>query len=160
MKHVGFSTTLCLTVLLIVAALPSSGEADAHAFMDPAQWYANSYGPLWHDQSWEKVDEILAHYDTEIWDHPAAGQAERKQTAQWLAEAMQEWRAEGWVSSEVPDIRVNHINASTASFTTRWLDHYENREDEYSCAWYLADRIDGSWKFTHFAPIDWDAHGF
>jgi hypothetical protein len=73
---------------------------------------------------------------------------------------MDEWRAEGWTSSQVPDIRINRINNSTASFTTCWLDHYSNREDDCSCAWYLADVIDGTWKFTHFAPIDCRAHGF
>lgn len=94
LTFIGFST------------VPAAVHAGSAGVADPEKWYAESYGPLWHDNAWDKVDEILFYYDSEVWDH------------------------------------------------------YSNREDDYSCAWYLADVIDGKWKFTHFAAIDCQAHGF
>jgi hypothetical protein len=153
------AATMFLSVSLVMPD-PDLAHAKAPVVIDPEKWYAESYGPLWHDNSWDKEEEILSHYHSEIWDHSADGEPKLMQADKWIREAMEEWRAEGWTGSEVPDIRINRINDSTASFTTRWVDHYYNRADDYSCAWYLADLIDGDWKFTHFAPIDCEAHGF
>lgn len=160
MKHGGYLFVTWVLTFCVSTAVPAAADAGNAGAIDPETWYAESYGPLWHDQSWDKMEEILSHYDAEIWDHSAEGKPQRIQTDTWIEGAMKEWRAEGWVSSEVPDIRINRINSSTASFTTRWLDHYSNREDEYSCAWYLADLIGGTWKFTQFASVDCEAHGF
>lgn len=160
MKHVGDAAALWFLSVFVGSLAPAMTHAGTPVITDPEKWYAESYGPLWHDSSWDKEEEILFHYHYEIWVHSADGEPQRMQTDKWIGEAMEEWRAEGWTGSKVPDIRINRINESTASFTTRWVDHYSNREDDYSCAWYLADLIDGNWKFTHFAPIDCSAHGF
>jgi hypothetical protein len=154
------AAVFCLTTFLTVIGVATTAGADMSQAPDPETWYSQSYGPLWHDSSWDKLDEILAHYHSEIWAHPPDGEPELRQSGPWIRESMTEWRAEGWTHSEVPEIRVNHINDSTASFTTRWVDHYSNRDDDDSCAWYLADLIDGEWKFTQFAPIDCASHGF
>lgn len=127
---------------------------------DPEEWYVQSYGPVWIDRPWDKLDQILGFYHPEITVHETDGELVSLRTESWMVESLEEWVADGWVSSEVPDVRVNRVNASTATFTTRWLDHYKNREDEYSCAWYLADLMEGQWKFTHIAPVDCATHGF
>jgi len=152
--------TVCFSALLLSVSTAVTVGAEASEIPDPGDWYSQSYGPLWHEAPWDKLEEILFHYDSEYWGHPAEGEPQLRKPKESLSEAMVEWRAEGWISSEVPDIRVNRLNDSTVTFTTRWLDHYSNREDDYSCAWYLADLIDGNWKFTQFAPIDCEAHGF
>ena len=149
-----FSVLSALVTALTVSPVTASDPSD------PERWYADHYGPLWEHEPWEKTAQILDYYHTEIQVHAGDGEITTKQTAEWITSALELWKAEGWVSSEVPDIRTNRINETTASFTTRWLDHYAGSEDEYSCAWYLADRIDGKWKFTQYAPIDCDAHGF
>ena len=159
-NHGEYVAAICVLIVFGLSTIPALTHAGNAAAADPEKWFVESYGPLWHDKSWDTQEEILSHYHSEIWDHSADGEPQRRQTDNWISEAMGEWRAEGWTSSEVPDIRINRINDSTASFTTRWVDHYSNREDEYSCAWYLADLIDGKWKFTHFASIDCEAHGF
>jgi len=147
---------LCVCCLLNVNV---SVAAD-FSVLDLEKWYAESYGSLWLEDPWNKRDEILGFYHSEIYIHASEGEIISLKTSTWMADLLNEWVADGWVSSEVPDIRVNRINESTASFTTRWLDHYKDRDAEYSCAWYLADLMDDRWKFTHFAPIDCASHGF
>jgi hypothetical protein len=160
MKHGWYIAAISVLTVVGSSMIPAVTYAESAGVTDPEKWYAESYGPLWHDNPWDRLEEILSHYHSDFWYHPAEGEPDLQQTDKRITEAMEEWRAEGWTSSEVPDIRLNRINDSTASFTTRWLDHYSNREDDYSCAWYLADVIDGKWKFTHFAPIDCESHGF
>lgn len=141
-----------LSVFFILFA-PISGVADVEV-PDPGIWYAEQYAPLWRDEPWTKADEVLTFYHSEIQVHEPGGEIVTHETAVWMREILAGWEAEGWLGSQVPDIRVERINHSTASFTTRWLDHYKDAEDDYSCGWYLADLIDGQWKFTQYAEVD------
>ena len=92
------------------SSVPAAVHAESAGVTDPEKWYAESYGPLWHDNAWDKVNEILFYYDSEVWDHSADGEPVRNQADIWIRDAMKEWRAEGWTGSEVPDIRINRIN--------------------------------------------------
>ena len=148
------------SIILYFSMMVNISVAASSDTPDPEEWYTQSYGPIWSNKPFDKLDEILGFYHSEIHIHEPEGGLISLNTDAWITDSMKEWVADGWVSSEVPDIRMNRISVSTASFTTRWLDHCTDREDEYSRAWYLANLIDGEWKFTQFAAIDCSVHGF
>ena len=81
------------------SSVPAAVHAGSAGVADPEKWYAESYGPLWHDNAWDKVEEILRYYDSEVWDHSANGEPVRNQADRWIGEAMKEWRAVGWTGS-------------------------------------------------------------
>ena len=146
--------------ILIFLLLGSAAASADTSQPDPAQWYRDSYGTLWHNEPWNKLDEIGRYYDAEIQTHDASDGITTVDFATWMAGLLVEWKSDGWLSSEVSDLKVDRLNASTVSFKSRWLDYYREREDESSCGWYLADLRDGQWKFTNYATIDCAEHGF
>jgi hypothetical protein len=148
---------LFLLKLIVIASVAVASES---APPDPEKWYLESYGPMWVDEPQTKVDEISRFYAEEIQEHEPDGEIVSLETVSWLAGLFELWQDEGWVSSELAELRVTRINASTTSFISRWVDHYENGEDDYSCGWYVADLMDGHWKFTNYTPIDCAEHGF
>jgi hypothetical protein len=126
---------------------------------DPEQWYLEAYGPMWADKPGERLEEILGNYADEVQTHSPDGATSRQNKADWLSTLMTEWLAEGWLNSELTGLKTDRINASTVSFKSSWLDHYEGAEDETSCGWYLADLLEGQWQFTAYAEIECAAHG-
>ena len=154
MRDYHYPATARFNVILILLAFAPTAMAGDGEIPDPGKWYAESYGPVWLEEPWNKADEAISYYHSEIMVHEPDGEFTSHNTAPWIKGALAGWEAEGWLGSHVPDIQVNRINKSTVSFTTRWLDHYKEAEDEYSCAWYMADLMEGQWKFTHYAPMD------
>ena len=96
---------------------------------------------------------------TTLLSHDASGKIESVISQEWLDVAIKGWRADAWTGSELVGIQTDRLNESTVVFKSRWLDHYKDREDEYSCGWYVADLRDGSWVFTNYADIDCADHG-
>ena len=146
------------TILAFVCLSPCA-SADA-AIPDPETWYRDAYSPLWVKEPASKIDQLLAHYAATVETHSADGQVTRTDKARWLQGPMQEWLADGWLSSELQGLRPDLINATTVSFKASWLDTYEESYEELACGWYLADFQDGAWKFTAYADIDCEAHDF
>ena len=144
-------------ILLLLSATTASADPGQP---DPAQWYQDDYGALWLDQPWNKQDKIAQYYESKISTHEASGEMTTVDFAPWLAGAIEEWRADDWLWSEVSALKVDRLNASTVTFKASWRDHYGERDDEISCGWYLADLHDGQWKFTNYATIDCAEHGF
>jgi hypothetical protein len=146
----------CLSTLLLLNTAPvMSGEPST----DPQAWYRDSYGPLWLNEPWDQVNAMLGHYADNVTTHESSGSITTTDKHQWLAEPIAQWRAEGWLGSELKALKTDRLNASTASFKASWLDHYSSAPDELSCGWYLADRQAGRWQFTAYADIDCAAHG-
>jgi len=112
------------------------------------------------EEPWTKGDQTSRFYAAQIQDHEPAGEIVTYESIPWMEGLLKMWKNDGWLRSEIAELRVTRINASTTSFMARWDDFYKAREDEFSCGWYLADLIDGQWKFTHYATIDCAAHGF
>lgn len=147
-------------VMLLLASL-SIGEPVQGADKDPESWYLEDYGSLWEESPYEKLAEIKTYYHSSIDLHESEGAIVSVNSSTWAEGLFEEWKAEGWTKSAVSDLQTRRLNASTASFIARWLDWYEGSEEtEYSCGWYLADLMEGEWKFTHYASIDCDSHGF
>ncbi len=126
---------------------------------DPEEWYVKGYAPHWNEAPWESLEQISAYYDQKILSHDASGKIESVTSQEWLDVAIKGWQADAWTGSELVGIQTDRLNESTVAFKSRWLDHYKDREDEYSCGWYLADLRDGSWVFTNYADIDCTDHG-
>jgi hypothetical protein len=118
---------------------------------DVASWVRDSYAPLWQEQPWNKLEDILRHYDNQVTVYAAEGEIEVKNAREWLGSALAAWRDEGWIDSHMTALQTHPINESTAAFIMQWNDRYKDSADEISCGWYLANRIDGHWKFTAYA---------
>ena len=144
-------------IILILSAVLST---TVHAQMptDPEAWYRDNYAPLWADSPGKNVDAILAYYASKVRTHEAEGAITVADRDSWLREPMKEWLAEGWLKAEMQKLTIDRLNPTTAAFKASWLDHYAGGETEVSCGWYLADMIDGRWRFTAYADIDCAAH--
>lgn len=121
---------------------------------DPETWFREDYVPLWFENDDKLATRVGAFYAAEIMVHEPGDALASRDSAHWLNTLLRQWTEDGWIGSSAPDIRVHRINGVTASFTTRWLDRYAGGEELYSCGWYLADLIDGEWKFTRYAEMD------
>lgn len=135
-----------------------SSILEASDVPDPGRWYAESYAPLWREVTSDSANGVAPFYHSELREHVPTGEILVHESAIWLTESIARWREEGWTGSEVPNLLVNRINASTVSFNARYRDYYDGGETEYSCGWYLADLVDGQWKFTGYAEMDCGSH--
>ena len=148
---------LTLATILLGLAIPAI--ADKHS-ADADGWYKDRYAALWAESSWDKLDEIAGHYAETVTYHPGDGDATMYDSASWLAEAVEEWRAEDWVGSDLVGYRSVALNPGTVSIYTQWLDRYDGGYEESSCGWYLGAMRNGAWRITDYAEIDCTAHGF
>ena len=122
------------------------------------EWYKNHYAPLWKENSWDKLDEAAAHYDKTIQVHPPTGDVTQVDSRQWLQESLQEWKADGWVGSDIAAYQFDQLNPSTATFKVKWRSWYVEADEDFECSWYLADARSGSWVITQYATIDCAEH--
>jgi hypothetical protein len=142
--------TATLMLLASTAALSSPDDAE--------HWFKNQYASLWAKNSWGKIESIAHYYDVTISLHSAEGNVIVVDSKPWLKKSIAGWRAEGWLGSDVPVLQVDELNDATVVFKSKWRDHYEDGSEEFSCAWYMADRKDGHWVFTAYAELDCDEH--
>ncbi len=138
-----------LIILAIFAPISVSATETA-----PNDWFENEYAPLWADAPGDNIEKMLSYYEEEIISFEADGSISRDNRNDWLATPMREWLAEGWIGAELTALKTEQVNATTATFTARWLDQYESGEQETSCGWYLAHWTDGRWRFAAYADAD------
>ena len=145
---------------LIALALLAGGIALAEDELSiPAadDWYTSEYAPLYHDKPWENAAEIVGHFAENVHVHGEG--AGMYNSLQWMSEALEEWKIEGWVRSELADLDFELLNETTASFKAKWRDYYTGGNIGYECGWYLADLVDGRWRITEYATIACGEHG-
>ncbi|MEM9055871.1 MAG: hypothetical protein AAGD86_00250 [Pseudomonadota bacterium] len=144
------------------ATLAAVGAAPIAAaeLPDPESWYREAYAPLWAKDPGDNIERLVGFYAAEVLTHEADGTLSRDARATWLVEPMKQWLAEGWLSAKLTALNTRRINASTATFTARWLDRYAGGDTEVSCGWYLADAVDGRWVFTQYADTNCGLHDF
>ncbi len=142
-----------LCILLIVSAV----YADDETTIPPAdEWYRADYAPLYGDKPWEKAAELAEHFAATVQIHGES--AETVDSLPWITDALQEWKIEGWIRSEIAEMEFDLLNPTTAAFKTKWRDYYNAGNVGYDCTWYLAGFIDGAWKITDVAGIDCAEH--
>ena len=142
-----------LTALHVVTLLGLALAAISHAaeVPDPGAWYMDEYAPLWRDLDDSTAASVTAFYLPSVQVHLESGAVINADPGPWLADMIATWRAEGWVGSDLSDLKIERIKPTTAAFTTRWFDRYADGSEEYSCGWYLADFADGQWMFSAYA---------
>lgn len=143
----------CLGALLFLATAVGAETSPG----DPERWFRDGYAPLWSDRPGDQLDAMLTYYATEIVSHRATGEITTDASAEWLGPSVETWLAEGWLRSELVGLETDRLNESTVVFKARWADVYGNDPTDYSCGWYLADFIDGAWRFTAYADLDCSA---
>jgi hypothetical protein len=142
--------------LLLLATLPTFAEKPDQAAED---WYRNDYVPLWKEAAWDKLEEALRYYDEMISLHPPEGTIVSISSREWLSKSLRQWRSDGWLGSEVTELRSDPLNSTTVAFKAKWRDWYADGSEEYSCGWYVADRDQSTWVITQYAEIDCADHG-
>ncbi len=145
-----------LTCLISLVLIFSSAGADT-VNGDPERWFRDGYAPLWTEQPGAQLDAMLSYYAPNIVSHRGTGEITTENSAEWLGPSVNTWLAEGWLRSELVALEVDRLNESTVVFKARWADFYANDPTDYSCGWYLADFIDGAWRFTSYADLDCSA---
>ena len=128
---------------LLLALTPA---VQAEAISDPEAWYRSAYAPLWADQPAKQIEKMLAFYAPTVETHAADGGISRDDRRTWLAEPIAGWVADGWLKSELKELKVDKINTSTVAFKASWVDYYKSAPKELSCGWYLADWSDDHWQ--------------
>ncbi|MGI9263466.1 MAG: hypothetical protein ACR2QU_00970 [Gammaproteobacteria bacterium] len=149
---------LTLLFALCVAA-PLYAQDDEEEVTIPAadEWYKADYAPLYNDKPWDKVDEIVAFYAETLHEHGEGGGSHNAR--EWASGLLEEWKIEGWIRSELADLKTDMLNPTTASFKAKWRDYYAGGNIGYECSWYLADFTDGKWVISEYAVINCSDHG-
>ena len=142
----GFIAALCM----LFSGVLFGSENDLGA----EQWYRESYAPLWADDPQGNVGAAAAFYAATLTIHSQDGGLSVVNTSEWIRDSVTGWIAEGWLTSDLAGLEAQEINSTTFSFTTRWQDHYRDQDSEYSCGWYLVDRVDGEWKISGYAESE------
>ena len=119
-------------------------------------WYTSEYAALYFDKPWDKVDELVSHFAESIHDHD---DGQHYNAREWLSGDIEEWKIDGWIRSELANLEVDRLNASTVAFKAKWRDYYSGGNISHECGWYLADLIDDRWRITEYATITCSEHG-
>lgn len=144
--------------ILWILLLSSVVYAQDESAIPPAdEWYKSEYAPLYGDKPWDKAAELAQHFTANVQIHGEP--AETVDGLPWITDALQEWKIDGWIRSEIADMDYDLLNPTTASFKTKWRDYYSGGNVAYECTWYLADFADGAWKISALAGIDCAEHG-
>jgi hypothetical protein len=144
-----------IALALLGAAVASAQDGPSIPAADT--WYKSEYAPLYLDKPWEMAAEIAGHFAEEV--HVHGEDAGMVNSLQWMSEALEEWKIDGWLRSELAGLDFELLNSRTASFKARWRDYYSGGNIGYECGWYLADFADGKWRISEYATIACSEHG-
>ena len=142
-------TKLSWTPLFIaLLALPVS--ADTPDELD--RWFRDGYAALYVENSWEHADKFAQYFADVIAYRSDDGLAEEDVNS-FVVDSLEEWRSEGWLGTDVADLDTKLLNATTAVFDIKWRDRNDDGSTEYSCGWYVADKIDGKWLLSQYIAM-------
>jgi hypothetical protein len=143
--------TFLIGLALAVFSLTAIAKND---IPDPKKSILEDYASIWEKQPWERLDDILSHYATEILYHDAEGNVTRIGAREWIEPSMESWQAEGWAGSTLIAHQSNRLNPGTYFSSMKWRDDNGDEDPTYSCGWYLFSLIEGQWKLTVYADIN------
>jgi len=94
--------------LIVVCALLSlnitASAADESVVPSADDWYKSEYAPLYLDKPSDKLDELMEHFAETMHIHGGDSGGEVVNGREWLGRALQEWKIEGWLRSEIAEI--------------------------------------------------------
>jgi hypothetical protein len=149
--------------LIVVCALLSlnitASAEDEPSVPSADDWYKSEYAPLYLDKPWDRLDELMEHFAETIRVHDGDSVDGVVNSREWLGGALQEWKIEGWLRSELAEYQSDHLNLHAVSFKVKWRDYYSGGNVGYECGWYLANLKDDKWMITGYATISCRDHG-
>jgi len=145
----------CWIGLSLLVAMSVQADTTTQAVDD---WYLKQYAPLWKEGAWNKLEEATAYYDETLYLHPPDGTITPVDSRPWLARSLEGWKADGWLGSDVAELRSDQLNPTTVAFKAKWRDWYTDGTEEFSCGWYVADLKGDRWVFTQYTEIDCAEH--
>ena len=147
-----------LLICLLILGLPSTLARAEPIVPDTNDWFKNQYAPPWKDVPWNHVDEISEFYAETIGVHSPGNTDPKVSSRPWLAQIINNWKSDGWISSILVKSQSDRLNHSTVLFKAKWLDLYSDGSEELSCGWYMADLFRDRWLVVEYAEIECKDH--
>jgi len=138
-----------LPFLVALVAMPAA--ADTAEELD--QWFRDGYAALYVENAWEHADEFAQYFADEIAYRSSDGLLVSDVNG-FVVDSLDEWRREGWLGTDVAALDTRLLNATTAVFDVKWRDRNDDGSTEFSCGWYLADKVDGEWLLSQYIAMD------
>ena len=135
-------------LLFALIALPAS--ADTAEDLD--KWFRNGYAALYVENAWDRADEF-AQYFAPVITTRSDGGVTRGNVRSFVVDALDGWRSEGRLGTDVAALDTKLLNETTAVFDVRWLDRNDDGSTGYECGWYIADKIDGKWLLSQYISM-------
>lgn len=149
-----------LIVICALLSLNITASAEDESVVPSAdEWYKSEYAPLYLDKPWDRLDELMEHFAETMHIHGGDSGDEVVNGREWLGGALQEWKIEGWLRSEIGEIDSDQLTPHAVTFKVKWRDYYSGGNVGYECGWYLADFDDSKWRISEYATISCADHG-
>lgn len=132
-------------LLVLFAAMPAL--ADTAEDLD--QWFRDGYAALYVENAWDHADEFAQYIADEIVVRSDDG-LETTDVNGFVVDLLDEWRSEGWLGTDVANLKTKMLNATTVVFDIKWLDRNDDGSTEVTCGWYLADKIGDTWLLSQY----------
>ena len=140
----------------IVLTLPMLALTAMPALADTAenldQWFRDGYAALYVEKPWERADEF-AQYMADRIEFRSDDGLMVLDVNSFVVDPLEEWRAEGWLGTDVAGLQTKMLNETTVLFNVAWLDRYVDGSTELSCGWYVGDKVDGKWLLSQYISI-------
>ena len=137
--------TLLIGLLLTSPAMAETAE-------DLDKWFREGYAALYEENAWERGDEFAQYLADEIAYRSDEGLLVTDVNG-FVVDSLDVWRDEGWLGTDVEDLKTRLLNDTTAVFDIKWRDRNDDDSVEYSCGWYVADKIDGEWLLSQYIEM-------
>ena len=135
-------------LLLAITSMPASAETAE----DLDQWFRDGYAALYVENAWDHADEFAQYFADEITYRSDNGLVISNVDG-FVVDALEEWRSEGWLGTDVAELDTKLLNATTAVFDIKWHDRNDDGSTAYECGWYFADRVDGKWLLSQYIAM-------
>lgn len=139
-------TKLLWTPLLIALAAMPTLAATAE---DLDKWFRDGYAALYAENAWDHTDEFAQYFSSDIAFRSDDGLLVLD-VDDFVVDSLDVWRSEGWLGTDVANLETKVLNATTAVFDITWRDRNDDGSTEFSCGWYVADKVDGNWLLSQY----------
>ncbi len=126
-----------------------AGPVAAETPEDLDKWFREAYAALYVENAWDKAEEFRQVLADEIAYRSDEGLLVTDADG-FLIDQLDVWREEGWVGTDVANLKTKRLNDTTAMFAVKWHDRNDDGSEEYSCGWYFADKADDKWLLSQY----------
>ncbi len=126
-----------------------AGPVAAETPEDLDKWFREAYAALYVENAWDKAEEFREVLADEIAYRSDEGLLVTNADG-FLIDQLDVWCDEGWVGTDVEDLKTALLNKTTAVFDIKWHDRNDDGSVEHSCGLYVADKVDGKWLLSQY----------